>query len=219
MLNGLESKGVKETPCSPENWTLTKGVAGMITRSRNLLALLLLGLLCLPPSLAQDQQDAPDSRVRQKLQDDYDKSVRPLMTRLCLGCHSTKEKKGELDLERFTSLELISADVKPWQAMVEQLDTKEMPPKGKPQPTAAERTLLIRWVTRMLDAEARARAGDPGPIVLRRLSNAEYNYTVRDLTGITTLDPTREFPVDGAAGEGFTNAGAAQAMSPASSPM
>jgi len=187
----------------------------MITRSRNLFALLLLGLLCLPPSLAHDQQDAPDSRVRQKLQDDYDKSVRPLVTRLCLGCHSTKEKKGELDLERFTSLELISTDVKPWQAMVEQLDTKEMPPKGKPQPTAAERTLLIRWVTRMLDAEARARAGDPGPIVLRRLSNAEYNYTVRDLTGITTLDPTREFPVDGAAGEGFTNAGAAQAMSPA----
>lgn len=40
---------------------------------------------------------------------------------------------------------------------------------------------------------------------MRRLSNAEYNYTIRDLTGVD-LQPTREFPADGAAGEGFTNA-------------
>ena len=63
-------------------------------------------------------------------------------------------------------------------------------------------------------AEARSRAGDPGPVVLRRLSNAEYTYTLRDLTGVPSLDPAREFPVDGAAGEGFTNAGNALVMSP-----
>jgi hypothetical protein len=40
---------------------------------------------------------------------------------------------------------------------------------------------------------------------LRRLSNAEYNYTIRDLCGVD-LQPAREFPADGAAGEGFTNA-------------
>ena len=38
---------------------------------------------------------------------------------------------------------------------------------------------------------------------------------MRDLTGVSSLDPTREFPVDGAAGEGFINTGSAQAMSPA----
>jgi hypothetical protein len=62
---------------------------------------------------------------------------------------------------------------------------------------------------------ALANAGDPGPVVLRRLSNHEYTYTLRDLTGVDSLDPAREFPVDGAAGEGFTNAGAALVMSPA----
>jgi hypothetical protein len=176
---------------------------------------LLLGVCCLQLSSVHGGDDATQSQARQKLARDYEKSIQPLITRLCLGCHSTKEKKGELDLERFTSLDLVSTDVKPWQAMVEQLETKEMPPEGKPQPTAAERSKLLQWVKQMLDAEARARAGDPGPIVLRRLSNAEYNYTVRDLTGVTTLDPTREFPVDGAAGEGFTNTGSAQSMSPA----
>jgi hypothetical protein len=48
-------------------------------------------------------------------------------------------------------------------------------------------------------------AGDPGEVPLRRLSNAEYNATIRDLTGVD-LQPAREFPIDGAAGEGFTNA-------------
>jgi hypothetical protein len=66
----------------------------------------------------------------------------------------------------------------------------------------------------MLYAEARARAGDPGRVVIRRLSNAECNNTIRDLTGVD-LEPTRDFPADGAAGEGFTNAGDALVTSPA----
>src|SRR6185436_8944825 len=53
----------------------------------------------------------------------------------------------------------------------------------------------------------------PGRVVVRRLSNAEFNNTVRDLTGID-LDPTKDFPADGAAGEGFTNAGDALVTSP-----
>ena len=36
----------------------------------------------------------------------------------------------------------------------------------------------------VLDAEADARAGDPGPVTLRRLSNTEYDNAVRDLTGV-----------------------------------
>ena len=50
-------------------------------------------------------------------------------------------------------------------------------------------------------------------MVLRRLNNAEYTYTVQDLTGVD-LHPTREFPTDSAAGEGFTNTGNALVMSP-----
>ncbi|MCU0880976.1 MAG: DUF1592 domain-containing protein, partial [Pirellulaceae bacterium] len=51
--------------------------------------------------------------------------------------------------------------------------------------------------------------------MLRRLSNAEYTYTLRDLTGVAELDPAREFPVDSASGEGFTNVGNSLVMSPA----
>ena len=143
-------------------------------------------------------------------ENEYATVVRPLVKKYCLACHSTKVKKGSLDLERFASLDGVRKDLKPWQQTIEMLEAGEMPPKGKPQPTAQERKQLIGWVRAFLDAEARARAGDPGHIPLRRLSNAEYDCTIRDLTGVD-LRPTREFPADGAAGEGFTNA--AEALS------
>ena len=160
----------------------------------------LLGMLTLLNGETGTAQKLPAEPVA-----DYATTVRPLLAKYCLDCHSTKAKKGSLDLERFTSLDQVRKDIKPWQHMIEQLETGEMPPKDKPQPTADERKRLIAWTRNFLDTEARAQAGDPGHVPLRRLSNAEYNYTIRDLTGVD-LQPTREFPAEGAAGEGFTNA-------------
>src|SRR4051794_1446914 len=65
--------------------------------------------------------------------DDYAAVVQPLLKQYCLSCHSTKLKKGDLDLERFASLHHVRQDLKPWQAMIEMLETGEMPPKSKPQ--------------------------------------------------------------------------------------
>jgi AraC-like DNA-binding protein len=132
----------------------------------------------------------------------------------CITCHSTEKQKGDLDLEVFSSLDAVKKHPKIWQSVAEQLANKEMPPKKEPQLTPDAMHHLTSWVSATLDDIARARAGDPGPVVLRRLSNAEYTYTVRDLTEIDSLDPAREFPVDGAAGEGFTNTGQALVMSP-----
>ena len=144
----------------------------------------------------------------------FEKTIRPAVKEFCLGCHSTEKHKGDLDLERFSSLAEVKKHPKVWQQVIEQLSLGEMPPKEKPQPTAAQREQLVAWVNAVLDEVALARAGDPGPVVLRRLSNAEYTYTIRDLTGVESLDPAREFPVDGAAGEGFMNVGNALVMSP-----
>ena len=146
---------------------------------------------------------------------DFQKEVLPVLKEFCVKCHSTKDHKGDLDLERFKSLDAVKRDPKVWQQVEEQLELGEMPPKDKPQLSPAQKTKLVAWVRGTLHEIALARAGDPGPVVLRRLSNAEYTYTVRDLTGVAALEPAREFPVDGAAGEGFSNTGAALVMSPA----
>src|SRR6266498_5510270 len=102
----------------------------------------------------------------------YEKEIRPLLKEFCLGCHSTEKHKGDLDLERFTSLGEVRKHPKVWQAVVEQISLGEMPPKEKPQPAEAQRGRLLGWANGVLDNIALASAGDPGPVVLRRLSNA-----------------------------------------------
>jgi hypothetical protein len=146
---------------------------------------------------------------------DYETQIRPLVSEYCLKCHSTEKQKGDIDLERFTSVAEAKKDSQTWLAVLEQLHNREMPPQDKPQMSVEQIQRLTAWVNGMLDEVALAGAGDPGPVGLRRLSNAEYRYSVRDLTGVATLDPTKEFPIDGAAGEGFDNAAAALVMSPA----
>src|SRR4029453_10499497 len=128
-------------------------------------------------------------------------------------CHSTAAHAGSLDLERLSTFGLASRQPKVWQRVAEVLAAGEMPPAAAKQPSARDRQALLGWVRQYLRAEAQATAGDPGPVLLRRLNNAEYAYTIRDLTG-GDLDPTREFPSDGAAGEGFTNTGGSLVMSP-----
>ncbi len=155
---------------------------------------------------------APDRFA--SLAEEYRKNTRPLVEQFCIGCHSTAARVGELDLQRFTSLAEVRHRTKAWLKVVEMLDKGEMPPKGSKQPTPEQRKQLRDWTGRYLHAEALANAGDPGPVVLRRLNNAEYTYTIRDLTSVD-LSPAREFPADGAAGEGFTNTGNALVMSPA----
>ena len=145
---------------------------------------------------------------------EFESAALPLVKRYCLECHSAEEQEGDLDLERFTGLDRVRNAPRVWQRVAEVLDNGEMPPKEATQPGDAERGRLRRWVGGFLSAEAIRRAGDPGRVVLRRLNNAEYMYTLRDLTGVDSLDPAREFPVDGAAGEGFTNTGNALVMSP-----
>jgi uncharacterized protein DUF1592/uncharacterized protein DUF1588/uncharacterized protein DUF1587/uncharacterized protein DUF1585/uncharacterized protein DUF1595/cytochrome c len=146
--------------------------------------------------------------------EEFRTTAQPLLRQHCLGCHSTEKKQGDLDLQQFDSLESVKRHPAIWQRVLEQIANQEMPPKERPPMPAEQRRTFVGWVESTLNEIALAQAGDPGPVVLRRLSNAEYAYTIRDLTGVESLDPGREFPVDGAAGEGFTNAGAALVMSP-----
>ena len=146
---------------------------------------------------------------------DYQNNILPLLEVYCLDCHSNDKAEADVNFDNFRTIQDIKKDPKVWIKVDSMLSSRQMPPRDSDQPSKNDREVLSEWVQSFLMDEAKARAGDPGRVVLRRLSNDEYNYTVRDLTGVNSLDPTREFPVDGAAGEGFTNSGDAQGMSPA----
>jgi hypothetical protein len=109
----------------------------------------------------------------------------------------------------------VAADLAQWEAVQEQLSAETMPPaKAKSQPSAESRSAVVAWIDAVRKREADRHAGDPGPVRARRLSNAEYDRTIRDLTG-RDLRPTREFPVDPANAAGFDNSAESLAMSPA----
>ena len=148
------------------------------------------------------------------LQRGFTQTVRPFIDQYCVGCHSGVTPAAQLDLKSFTTLSSVVHDMPHWTLLVERLERQEMPPKPVPQPPAEARRQVVDWVKSMRANELRKNVGDPGPVSARRLSNSEYNYTIRDLTS-ADIRPTREFPVDPANQAGFDNTGETLEMSPA----
>ncbi len=170
--------------------------------NHNRLALAILASLAapaLPATLPLDRQ--------------FTETVQPVIARYCTGCHSGNSAAAQFDLKSYTTLASVVRDYPRWELVLSRLSANEMPPKQMPQPPAEARRQVIEWIQAVRAEEIRKHAGDPGPVLTRRLSNAEYNYTIRDLTGVD-LRPAREFPVDPANQAGFDNSGESLTISP-----
>ena len=142
-------------------------------------------------------------------------TIKPFLQKHCLECHGSTSPEAEFDLSVYTSEAAVLKDVAHLDLLIQRLKAEEMPPKkAKSRPTAEERREVVAWFADLREREMKRNAGDPGVVLARRLSNAEYNYTIRDLTGVD-IRPTREFPVDPANTAGFDNSGESLAMSPA----
>jgi hypothetical protein len=141
-------------------------------------------------------------------------TVRPFLQTYCFECHDKQMHKGEFDLSAYTTLDAVAKDYRRWNTVREQLQAGNMPPqRAKAQPNAEQREQVLEWIAGVRRYEATRHAGDPGPVAVRRLNNAEYDYTIRDLTGVD-IRPAREFPVDPANEAGFDNSAESLAMSP-----
>ena len=144
----------------------------------------------------------------------FTKTVKPFVATYCAGCHSGQNPAAQLNLDTYSKLSDVVRDHPRWAQVGERLKAADMPPKGMKHPEAAASRQIIEWVEAMRMNEARKQAGEPGIVLARRLSNAEYNYSIHDLTGVD-IQPTKEFPVDPANPEGFDNTGESLSMSPA----
>lgn len=155
------------------------------------------------------------ARGEDDLAQTFTKQIQSLLVKTCGDCHGKEPRDNDLDLTGFDSAEAILAKPKVLGDIADRLRLGDMPPEDAPQPSESEREQLLSWITAALDAEAAARAGDPGPVTLRRLSNTAYDNAIRDLTGID-MQPTRvrEFPTDSVGGEGFANVGEAMPVTP-----
>jgi hypothetical protein len=170
-------------------------------------AVLLLGLIVPPPAVAEPAEQPLERR--------FTEVVQPFLKNFCQTCHGTKKRSGKLDLTGYTSPAAVLKDNRVWDRVVERLEAEEMPPEKAPRrPTPHERRAVLEWIRELREHEAVRTAGDPGRVAARRLSNAELDYTIRDLIGVNSR-PSKEFPVDPANEAGFDNSGESLTMSPA----
>ncbi|MBK8036904.1 MAG: DUF1592 domain-containing protein [Verrucomicrobiaceae bacterium] len=142
------------------------------------------------------------------------KAVEPMLAAKCYECHNADKMKGDVDLKQFAADPKLAAEFEIWTKVKDTIDNGDMPPRKAKQLTSEEKAGITGWVQHSLDVLAEAKSGDPGPVTMRRLTNAEYDYTIRDLTG-RDYALAKEFQTDGGGGEGFTNTGDVLFMSPA----
>ena len=192
------------------------GVSSRSALCQNVVFLAIAGLqsvsLCAQtPDAAPVNLQAEDAKLEGRFQND----VAPFLKTYCLNCHGAETQEAKLDLSPFNTAKNVADAHQTWEIVLERMEAGEMPPAdAKAQPTTEQRLAVIRWIHAARDQETNRNAGDPGPVLAGRLSNEEYNYSIRDLTG-ADIRPTATFPVDPANEAGFDNTGESLAMSPA----
>jgi hypothetical protein len=126
----------------------------------------------------------------------------PFLKQHCLACHGEMKQEGGVRLDQVTGVEAGNRTL--WTLVHQKVASGEMPPKGKPRPTAAEAQKLLQWVA------AKQRALGVGGT--RRLNRRELAASLRDVTGLN-IDFAAALPGDGTVAGFDTGADALQEAS------
>lgn len=151
---------------------------------------LLSGSLLLPGATAENKAPAPT------LTDDF-----------CSGCHSGDDPEAGISFDPRPKAEDVRKNLETWDRVRRAILNGHMPPPGQPSPTRAERKEFIKWIDDSASSDGSFRAP-----TLRRLTKAEYENTIRDLTGVEG-NFAAGFPSDDV-GYGFDNIGDVLTLSP-----
>ena len=72
--------------------------------------------------------------------------VLPFFNTHCVGCHGPKKSKGEITLHTLNGEFSAGPALDRWELILEMLESGEMPPEDEPQPAAAERKAVAKWI-------------------------------------------------------------------------
>jgi hypothetical protein len=133
-----------------------------------------------------------------------------MLRQYCADCHGYDSAEAGINLEQMAAADL-GHRFRDWEKVIRMLRLGKMPPAEAPQPEPSDRQGAITALEEAFNTLIKRGAGDPGPVVMRRLTSAEYAYSIRDLTGLD-LNLEQGFVSDAVGGEGFTNVGGAQFM-------
>jgi hypothetical protein len=141
----------------------------------------------------------------------FARDIAPLTAKYCSACHGEKTQIQGINFRGFKDENAVVKSRDIWEKVSQSLSSGHMPPKNMPQPTAAEKALLVGWIDAKL-SQVDCDIKDPGRVTMRRLNRAEYNNTIRDLLAVD-FKPADDFPSDDV-GYGFDNIGDVLSISP-----
>ncbi len=127
-------------------------------------------------TLAFAAEEAPEVRLDAKHQQ--------LFKETCVSCHGPDKQKGKFRIDQLPLKVDTVETAERWQKVLNQINSGEMPPEDKKQPSAAAKTELLDDLSNMMVA-ARKKLGDQnGVITMRRLNRREYRNSLRELLGV-----------------------------------
>lgn len=130
-------------------------------------------------------------------------NVAPFLNQHCTDCHGQDDAEGGVVLVRESAN--VQRDYEFWEKVIRLVNAHQMPPADSPQPTSDEVIALTEAIETELARFDCSSQKHPGRVTVQRLNKAEYNNTVRDLTGLD-LRLADSFPSDDV-GNGFDNIG------------
>lgn len=155
-----------------------------------------------------------EDSLDQELSKRWTEVVQPLMIQHCGDCHMNGENEGGVSLSEHDSLDKIRTYESTWEQVRGVIRAEAMPPPESSSISPEERATLSEWIDRALH-EVDCGCRPPVPeVTLRRLNQAEYDNTVRDLIGVDFRPSKVMGFVSDDVGNGFDNQGEVLTLPP-----
>ncbi len=114
----------------------------------------------------------------------YQQLVRPFFAEHCLRCHGPDDSRGMVTLHTVDGRMESEQSVQQWARILDVLEAGSMPPEGEPQPQDARRQAITGWIDAGIRAYVEQAEQVTAAANVRRLTNFEYQNTLRDLLGV-----------------------------------
>jgi len=146
--------------------------------------------VCLFFSGAASAADIPSGKTG------FESQIKPFFKNYCIECHGPEKSKGKITLHSLDGDLTRGQDLERWELILDVLEHEDMPPEGEEnRPSAENRAATIKWINSSLRDYVKKASKIPMAVTTRRLTNFEYQNTMRDLLGLG-LELSKNLPVD-----------------------
>ncbi len=126
----------------------------------------------------------------------FKKDIVPFFEAYCLKCHGPDKSKGQISLHILDGNLAAGFDLERWELILDVLKTGEMPPEEESVRPAKLKVLPVtQWIEAGLRDYIKKSNEVTGVSTTRRLTNFEYQNTMRDLLGFE-LELAKNLPGD-----------------------